>query len=82
MIPLANGINKIKKADLCHSPGIEVPMTGRPTFVIAHRFSTVTIADCIMVLEQGRIIERVTYIQLIVQKGRYYQLCTGNAIGA
>lgn len=51
MIPLANGINKIKKADLCHSPGIEVSMTGRSTFVIAHRFSTVTIADCIMVLE-------------------------------
>ena len=56
-------------------------MTGRTTFVIAHRLSTVKNADCITVLEQGRIIERGTHDQLIAQKGRYYQLYTGNAIG-
>lgn len=55
-------------------------MRGRTTFVIAHRLSTVKNADCIMVLEQGRIIERGTHEQLIEKKGRYYQLYTGNAI--
>ena len=55
-------------------------MAGRTSFVIAHRLSTVRNADCIMVLEQGRIIERGTHDQLIEQKGRYYQLYTGNAI--
>ena len=54
----------------------------RTTFVIAHRLSTVKNSDCIMVLEQGRIIERGTHEQLIEEKGRYYQLYTGNAIGA
>ena len=55
-------------------------MKGRTTFVIAHRLSTVRNADCIMVLEQGRIIERGTHDQLIEQKGKYYQLYTGNSI--
>ena len=62
--------------------GMDGLMYGRTTFVIAHRLSTVRNADCIMVLEQGRIIERGTHDQLIEAKGRYYQLYTGNAIGA
>ena len=57
-------------------------MKGRTTFVIAHRLSTVRNSDCIMVLEQGRIIERGTHEQLIEEKGRYYQLYTGNSISA
>lgn len=62
--------------------GMDRLMKGRTTFVIAHRLSTVRNSDCIMVLEQGRIIERGTHDQLIEEKGRYYQLYTGNAIGA
>ncbi len=62
--------------------GMDALMNGRTTFVIAHRLSTVRNSDCIMVLEQGRIIERGTHDQLIAVKGRYYQLYTGNAIGA
>ncbi|MBR3763880.1 MAG: ABC transporter ATP-binding protein [Clostridia bacterium] len=61
--------------------GMDALMKGRTTFVIAHRLSTVRNADCIMVLEQGRIIERGTHDQLIDQQGKYYQLYTGNAIG-
>ena len=61
--------------------GTDALMTGRTTFVIAHRLSTVKYSDCIMVLEQGRIIERGTHDQLIAEKGRYYQLYTGNQIG-
>ena len=62
--------------------GMDKLMKGRTTFVIAHRLSTVRNADCIMVLEQGRIIERGTHDQLMAEKGRYYQLYTGNAVGA
>ena len=54
-------------------------MKDRTTFVIAHRLSTVKNSDCIIVLEQGRIIERGTHDQLLEQKGKYYQLYTGNA---
>ena len=54
-------------------------MKNRTTFVIAHRLSTVKNSDCIIVLEQGRIIERGTHDQLLEQKGKYYQLYTGNA---
>ena len=57
--------------------GMDRLMKGRTTFVIAHRLSTVKNADCIMVLEQGRIIERGTHDQLLEEKGRYYQLYTG-----
>ena len=57
--------------------GMDRLMAGRTTFVIAHRLSTVRNADCIMVLDQGRIIERGTHDQLIAQKGTYYQLYTG-----
>ena len=60
--------------------GMDKLMNGRTTFVIAHRLSTVKNSDCIMVLEQGRIIERGTHDELIEEKGRYYQLYTGNSI--
>ena len=62
--------------------GMDKLMEGRTTFAIAHRLSTVRNSDCIMVLEQGRIIERGTHDQLIEKQGRYYQLYTGNAITA
>ena len=62
--------------------GMDKLMQGRTTFVIAHRLSTVCNSDCIMVLEQGRIIERGTHEQLLEEKGRYYQLYTGNTITA
>ena len=60
--------------------GMDALMKGRTTFVIAHRLSTVKNSDCIMVMEQGRIIERGTHDQLIAAKGKYYQLYTGNFV--
>ena len=57
--------------------GMDALMTGRTSFVIAHRLSTVKDADCILVMEQGRVIERGSHRELLEQKGRYYQLYTG-----
>ncbi len=62
--------------------GMDALMAGRTTFVIAHRLSTVRNADCIMVMEQGRIIERGTHDQLMEKQGKYYQLYTGHAAPA
>ena len=62
--------------------GMDKLMHGRTTFVIAHRLSTVKNSDCIMVLEQGKIIERGTHDELIEEKGKYYQLYTGLAVNA
>ncbi|MGI6010859.1 MAG: ABC transporter ATP-binding protein [Ruminococcus sp.] len=58
--------------------GMDALMQGRTTFVIAHRLSTIKNSDCIMVMEQGRIIERGSHNELIAAKGKYYQLYTGN----
>ena len=60
--------------------GMDSLMKGRTTFVIAHRLSTIKNADCIMVLEQGRIIERGNHEQLLEKKGKYYSLYTGNKV--
>ncbi len=57
--------------------GMDRLMAGRTTFIIAHRLSTVRNADAIMVIEQGEILERGNHDELIEQKGRYYQLYTG-----
>lgn len=62
--------------------GMDRLMNGRTTFVIAHRLSTVRNSDCIMVLEQGRIIEKGTHEQLIEKQGKYYQLYTGKIVNA
>ena len=70
------------RTEILVQEGMDRLMKGRTTFVIAHRLSTVKNSDCIMVLEQGRIIERGTHDQLLAEKGRYYQLYTGNAIGS
>lgn len=68
------------RTEILVQEGMDRLMKGRTTFVIAHRLSTVRNSDCIMVLEQGRIIERGSHDQLMEEKGRYYQLYTGNAI--
>ncbi len=60
--------------------GMDSIMKGRTVFVIAHRLSTIKNADVIMVLDEGKIIERGNHAQLLAQKGKYYQLYTGNAI--
>jgi ATP-binding cassette subfamily B protein len=62
--------------------GMDKLMSGRTTFVIAHRLSTVRNSDCIIVLEQGRVIERGNHEQLIAEKGKYYQLYTGKSAQA
>ena len=59
--------------------GMDRLMKGRTTFVIAHRLSTVRNSDCIIVLEQGRIIERGSHDQLMAEQGKYYQLYTGSS---
>ena len=68
------------RTEMLVQQGMDRLMQGRTTFVIAHRLSTVRNSDCIMVLEHGRIIERGTHDQLLEEKGKYYQLYTGNAI--
>ena len=62
--------------------GMDSLMKGRTTFVIAHRLSTVQNANYIMVLDHGRIIERGRHDELLAQKGKYYELYTGNQITA
>ena len=62
--------------------GMDRLMHGRTTFVIAHRLSTIRNSDCIMVLDQGRIIERGSHDELISEEGKYYQLYTGKIVNA
>ena len=65
------------RTEMLVQQGMDGLMYGRTTFVIAHRLSTVRNADCIMVLDHGRIIERGTHQDLIARKGTYYRLYTG-----
>lgn len=69
------------RTEILVQEGMDRLMAGRTTFVIAHRLSTIRNADCIMVMENGRIIERGSHDQLIGEKGKYYQLYTGKAVG-
>ncbi len=62
--------------------GMDKLMSGRTTFVIAHRLSTIRNSDCIMVLDQGQIIERGSHDELMQQGGKYYQLYTGRIVNA
>ncbi len=62
--------------------GLDALMKGRTSFVIAHRLSTIRNSDCIMVMDQGRIIERGSHDELIAQQGKYYQLYTGKVVNA
>ena len=68
------------KFNALRNPLLRKLMAGRTTFVIAHRLSTVRNSDCIIVLEQGRIVEQGTHDELIAKKQRYYQLYTGNKV--
>ena len=62
--------------------GMDKLMAGRTTFVIAHRLSTIRNSDCIMVLDQGRLIERGNHEELMAEGGKYYQLYTGKLVNA
>ena len=62
--------------------GLDALMRGRTSFVIAHRLSTIRNSDCIMVMDQGRIIERGNHDDLMAQRGKYYQLFTGKVVNA
>ena len=62
--------------------GMDKLMHGRTTFVIAHRLSTIKNSDCIMVMEQGQIIERGSHDELMEEQGKYYQLYTGNVVNS
>ena len=66
------------ETELLLQQGLQELLKGRTSFIIAHRLSTIRNSDCIMVLDQGRIIERGNHDELIAKKGKYYQLYTGN----
>ena len=74
---LDTGEATITTSEMLRSCGMDKLMEGRTVFVIAHRLSTIKNSDAIMVLDQGRIIERGNHDKLIKEKGTYYQLYTG-----